>query len=293
MDGLDLKEPLRVSYSQYSMWSQCPHRWKLNYIDRLSTFTDSIHTLFGTAMHEVIQTWVETIYEKTAKAANELDLDTMLLTKLKTIYREKMNREGAEHFTTPEQLAEFWEDGKAILDFLKKRRGEYFSKKGYKLLGIETELKYPLTDGINFIGFIDLILGDEISGEVKIIDIKTSTMGWNKWMKTDKNKTDQLLLYKQFYSKQMNVPLDKIKVEYFIVKRRLYENLDFPQKRVQSFIPANGTPSINKVVKNLSNFLEDGFENDEHKLKEYFKNKSQKTCKWCEFKNTEHCDAWG
>jgi len=288
-----LEKPLRVSYSQYSMWSQCPHRWKLNYIDRLSTFTDSIHTLFGTAMHEVIQTWVETIYEKTAKAANELDLDTMLLTKLKTIYREKMSREGAEHFTTPEQLAEFWEDGKAILDFLKKRRGEYFSKKGYKLLGIETELKYPLTDGINFIGFIDLVLGDEISGEIKIIDIKTSTMGWNKWMKADKNKTDQLLLYKQFYSKQMDVPLDKIKVEYFIVKRRLYENLDFPQKRVQSFIPANGTPSINKVVKNLSNFLEDGFENNDYKLKEYFKNKSQKTCKWCEFKNTEHCDAWG
>ncbi len=70
-----VSEPLKVSYSQYSMWSQCPHRWKLNYIDRLSTFTDNIHTLFGTSMHEVIQLWVKTIYEVSAKAANELDLD--------------------------------------------------------------------------------------------------------------------------------------------------------------------------------------------------------------------------
>ena len=31
--------------------------------------------------------------------------------------------------------------------------------------------------------------------------------------------------------------MDKIEVEYFIVKRKLYENLDFPQKRVQKFVP--------------------------------------------------------
>ena len=37
-----------ISYSQYSMYEQCNHRWKLNYIDKHRTFTDSIHTLFGT-----------------------------------------------------------------------------------------------------------------------------------------------------------------------------------------------------------------------------------------------------
>ena len=45
-------------------------------------------------------------------------------------------------------------------------------------------------------------------------------MGWNKWQRFDKNKTDQLLLYKQFYIyKQYNHPIDKIEVEYFIVKK--------------------------------------------------------------------------
>ena len=55
-------------------------------------------------------------------------------------------------------------------------------------------------------------------------------------IQTDKNKTDQLLLYKSFYSKQHDVPLDRIDVEYFIVKRKLYEGMDFPQRRVQTFV---------------------------------------------------------
>ena len=46
----------RVSYSQYNQWVTCPHKWKLNYIDELRQFTDSIHTMFGTSMHEVLQT---------------------------------------------------------------------------------------------------------------------------------------------------------------------------------------------------------------------------------------------
>jgi RecB family exonuclease len=281
-----------ISYSQYSMWSQCPYRWKLNYIDRLSTFTDSIHTLFGTAMHETMQTWIHCIYNKTAKLANELDLEDLLLSRMKTLYHEKMELEGAEHFTTPEELTEFWKDGCAILDFLKKRRGDYFSKKGYELLGVETEINYPLQDGIMFRGFIDLVIKNKITQKIKIIDIKTSTMGWNKWMKADKNKTAQLLLYKQFYSKMYDYPIDKIDVEYFIVKRRLYENVDWPQKRVQYFSPASGVPSMNKVILNLKNFIKEGFVNGKHNTKHNFKKEaSKKNCRWCEFNQTEHCDA--
>ena len=86
------------------------------------------------------------------------------------------------------------------------------------------------------VGYLDIVILDEIHNTLKIYDIKTSTRGWNKWMKADKNKTQQLLLYKQFQSKQYGVPIENIEVEYFIVKRKLWENLDFPQKRVQKFI---------------------------------------------------------
>ena len=62
----------KISYSQLSMFSECPLRWKLNYIDKLRVSEPSIHLLFGTAMHEVIQTWLEVMYNDSIKNANKL-----------------------------------------------------------------------------------------------------------------------------------------------------------------------------------------------------------------------------
>jgi len=76
------------------------------------------------------------------------------------------------------------------------------------------------------------------------------------------------------------------------VKRKLYEKVDFPQRRVQTFTPANGKPSINKVVNNVNRFVENCFIDDKHNLKtNYMKNPSPKNCRFCEFNQTEHCDA--
>jgi hypothetical protein len=109
-------------------------------------------------------------------------------------------------------------------------------------------------------------------------------------MKSDKNKTQQLLLYKNFYSKQYNVPVENIEVEYFIVKRKLWENTDFPQKRVQKFVPASGTVSMNRVMNGLDLFLENAFDDEgKHKTDKIFALPSKKACRWCEFNQTEHC----
>ena len=117
-------------------------------------------------------------------------------------------------------------------------------------------------------------------------------MGWNKYQKADKTKTDQLLLYKHFYGAEKGISLDKIDVEYFIVKRKLYEGLDFPQRRVQTFSPASGKPSVNKVITNLNQFIDQSFINGEYNTDHtYIKTPSKKNCKWCEFNQTEHCDS--
>ena len=282
----------RISYSQYSQWDVCPWKWKLNYVDKLSTFTDNIHTLFGTSMHEVLQTYLTVMYEDTIKMADALPLDKMLLKRMKTNYTEIMGKNGGEVFVEQHDMEEFYNHGLLILEWFKKKRSMYFSKKGYELVGIEVPIDYKMNDGIKFIGYIDVLIHDTVRDRYKIIDIKTSTMGWNKYQKADKNKTDQLLLYKNFWGAQNNIPLDKIDVEYFIVKRKLYENLDFPQRRVQTFTPANGKPSVNKVVNNVNRFVEDCFIDDKHNLEANFmKNPSKKNCRFCEFNQTEHCDV--
>ena len=282
----------RVSYSQYNQWITCPYKWKLNYIDELGKYTDSIHTLFGTSMHEVLQTYLTVMYNDTIKTADALPLDKMLLHRMKINYVDIMKENGGEVFCEQKDMEEFYNHGLLILEWFKKKRGMYFSKKGYELVGIEVPIEYDLPNKIKFVGYIDVLMYDTVRERYKIIDIKTSTMGWNKWAKADKTKTDQLLLYKQFYGKQNDIPLDKIDVEYFIVKRKLYDKVDWPQRRVQTFTPANGTPSINKVTNNIQSFIDecfvDGKYNQEHI---YRKEASKKNCRFCEFNQTEYCDA--
>jgi len=279
----------RISYSQLSMFSECPQRWKLNYIDDVSVREPSIHLLFGTAMHEVIQTWLEVMYHDSVKNANKLNLEQRLHDKMMEQFQKDKEAYGKNPCTL-EELREFFQDGVEILDFVKKRRADYFSKRGYKLIGCEVPIDVELKKNVKMVGYLDIVILDEMTNTLKIYDIKTSTRGWNKWMKKDENKTQQLLLYKQFYSKQYNHPIDKIEVEYFIVKRKLWEEAMFPQKRVQKFSPASGTVSMNKVAKRLDLFLELAFDDNGARISENIvPTPSKKACRWCEFNQTEYC----
>jgi len=257
----------------------------LSYVDKKSIFDGNIHTLFGASMHEVLQEYLKVMYTQSIKEANELYLDEMLEDRMRENFVETLQNNGGVEICTKDEMNEFYQDGLKIIDFFKKKRDQYFSKRGYELLGIETALDFGMSKNIKFKGFIDLIIRDVKLERIKIIDIKTATYGWNKYQKKDKNKTDQLLLYKQFFSKQFDIPLDRIDVEFFIVKRKLYEGTDFPQKRIQIFTPANGTPSINKVNRRLKDFIDDCFTDEgEYRTDHiYSKLPSVKNCKWCEY----------
>ena len=281
----------RISYSQISMYNDCPLRWKLNYVDRLSISESNIHLIFGTAMHEVLQHYLNVMYAETAKKADEIDLDKMLRDNLIEQFKLAEEKDGKAP-CTKEELMEFFDDGILIIDFFKKRRNQYFSKRDWELIGCEVPIDVDLKNNIKMVGYLDIVMRHIPTDSIKIIDIKTSTMGWNKWMKKDENKTQQLLLYKQFYSKQYNHPVERIDVEYFIVKRKLYENLDFPQKRIQKFVPASGKPSMNKVNGRLLKFVNEAFTEDGEYKTNMVATPSKKACKWCEFKWTEYC-KWG
>jgi hypothetical protein len=278
----------RISYSQISMYGDCPLKWKLNYVDKLRVSESNIYLIFGTAMHEVLQTYLEIMYHDSVKNADLINLEQMLRDKLIEQFKIAEETDGKAP-CTKEQIGEFFQDGCDILDFFKKKRGEYFSKRGYKLIGCEVPIEVDLKKNIKIIGYLDIVILDEISNKITIYDIKTSTMGWNKWMKKDENKTQQLLLYKQFYSKQYNHPIDKIDVEYFIVKRKLWEKAMFPQKRVQKFSPASGKPSLNKVANKLNIFLNKAFTEDGERKDDMVATPSKKSCKYCEFNQTEYC----
>ena len=281
----------RISYSQVSMYSECPLHWKLNYVDKLKISESNIHLIFGSAMHEVIQTYLNIMYMDSVKNADILDLNKLLRDKLIEQFKQAEEQDGKPP-CTKEQLMEFFDDGILIIDFFKKRRNQYFSKRDWELIGCEIPIEVDLKNNIKMVGYIDIVMRHIPTDSIKIIDIKTSTMGWNKWMKKDENKTQQLLLYKQFYSKQYDHPIERIEVEYFIVKRKLWEKAMFPQKRVQKFVPPSGKPSMNKVNERLLKFINEAFTEDGEKKDDMVATPSKKACKWCEFKRTEYC-KWG
>ena len=272
----------KISYSQFSMWDKCPYTWKANYVDKAETFKGNIYTLFGSAIHETIQAYLVCYYERTIKEADELPLHDILIYRMKELYKEAKERYGDGFEVTKEEMAEFTQDGFNIIDEFLKRKSSHFKKKDTELVGIEMNLNYELPKDMRFVGYMDVVLHDKKTGRMRIIDIKSSTMGWNKYMKADKNKTNQLLLYKHFMAKQLEISEDKIDVEYLILKRRLYENMMYPQNRIQSFSPASGKPSINRVMSRLDDFMKECFDEDGNVVvNEYEKCAKHVKCRSC------------
>lgn len=283
-----------VSYSQYSIYKQCQYQWYLTYIKKESSFKPSIYLVYGTAMHETIQAYLQTMYEKSGKAADELDLNKMLEDRLVENYKISLQENKNEHFTTKEELKEFLADGQSTLDWLKKNRKKYFSIRNTELVGIEIPILQPVLEDIPNVlmnGSIDFIIYEKNTESYTIYDIKTSTKGWSDYEKKDQTKINQILLYKRFYSKVMNVPEEKIDVKFFIVKRKVYQNPDYPIYRVQEFVPPNGKKKVEDAIKDLSLFIRECFTVDAKYNKDRLYPKNLNSCKFCPYTNKpELCD---
>ena len=286
------KKNKHISYSQLSTYDRCPKQWYLTYVKKLIPYEGSIHASFGTAFHETLQEWLQVLYHGKVKDAMAMDVDALLYENMIKAYKSTKAQNGHEHFATAEDLRMFWLDGKHIFEFIKKKRRAYFNTKGVHLAGVETLLYQELRPGVMFKGFIDLVFYDARVDRWKIVDIKTSTRGWSALDKKDLNKTQQLILYKKFLAKQFNIDIDKIDVEYFVVKRRVPVEADFAamQRRVQEFSPASGKGNTNKVLKIMQNFVTKAVDHLGNYIEEDHKaNPTKDNCKWCNVKKMRLC----
>jgi len=288
-----------VSFSQYSMYYKCPRSWKLAYVDNLRKKESNIHLVFGTSMHEVIQDYLEMIYNQPHLDAESVDWKAKLLQTMNTIADDERNLIDGKRCMTDEEFAEFIQDGNEILDYFLQEdvRRKYFSKTRHTLSGIETSIDLEVRKNVGYIGFLDVVLFDKINQKYKIIDLKTSTRGWNKWQKADESKTHQLLLYKVFYAKEFNVPLDKIEVEFIILKRKHDPDDVWSGDRIQRFVPPHGSMSSKEAWTSFNTFLNESFtKSGDYNMDYSFPKtpgKNKKNCRWCEFakKSGGPCDG--
>ena len=271
-----------ISYSQVNKFHKCPLRWKLEKIDKQKVREPSIMLVFGTAFHETLQEYLRVMYEETAVAADKLDLRSMLIDNMKDAYNAMGDKEFVSQHISRSDMNDFFTDGMIILEWFRKRRGQYFSKKYTELVGIEMPIfqEVEYNSNIMFTGFLDLVLKE--GDDIKIIDIKTSYQGWKK--PKQKQEGAQLRLYKKYFSEQYDVDIKNISIEYFIVKRKVWEGGDFPVKRIQIYKPASGKPSINKVDNMLKEFVEHAFLPNGKHNKDANYPAYKDDCKYCPFK---------
>lgn len=288
----DPKKNLHVSYSQLFTYHSCPHQWEEMYLRKNIPYTPSIHTVFGTAFHTTVQKWLEVMYEESGKEASKINLHLLLYNNMMETYKKEYKKNKNVHFTAKEDLEQFYEDGIEILDYLRKKRGVYFSLKKMELVGIETPLYEEIRPGVVFKGFIDVLFYDKQDDQWIIVDIKTSTKGWGQIVKTDDLKKSQILLYREYFSKKFDIPLEKIDVLFFIVKRKIPLDAEFAsmKKRVQEYKPPSGTSKMNKARKLVDVFLEEAVnEKGNYIDKAYKTTPSKNACKFCYLKKNRLC----
>jgi hypothetical protein len=275
-----------ISYSQFSIFKECPHKWELLYKDGLQQYSSTIHTVFGTAMHEALQHYITIMFEQSAAEADRFDIEEYFEERFRETYLKEYKSNSSTHFSSSVEMREFFDDGIAIIDFFKKKRGQYFSKRGWFLVACELPIVIAPDNkfkNVLYKGYLDLVLYHEPTNTFKIIDFKTSTRGWNDKTKKDEGKQFQLILYKNGFSKQFDIPEDSIEVEFFILKRKIWEESEFPQSRIQEFAPPSGKIKMKKAITALNEFIEHSFNQDGTYKDNKYPITVNENCKYCPF----------
>ena len=129
-----------VSYSQLQTYLSCPHKWQLQYKDNLGIYDYNIHMVFGSALHEALQKYLTIMYDTSGAEADRFEINEFFKEHFFEIYNENLKRNKGTHFSSAHEMREFYKDGLEIINFIKKKRGAYFSRKGWQLVGVEIPL---------------------------------------------------------------------------------------------------------------------------------------------------------
>ena len=287
-----------ISYSQFSTYLECPHQFYLKYGLGHYPFSSSIHSVFGTALHETIQKYLELLFNVSIKASKEFDNKAFLQERLIATYTAELKANNGEHFCTKAELEEFYEDGCNIMRYLVNKRAKLFDTKWQILVANELLLNTSIIEGndnIRFSGFIDTVLFDTFNNKITIYDWKTSTSGWSKWQMADEKKIAQLRLYNHYFSKQFEIPLEDITAEFKVLKRKVntfeFEGYETETPRLVTIKPSQAAITVKKAVLLLEEFVQDCFE-PSGKIKEgyYTQTNTDHACRFCPFnKNQELC----
>ena len=275
------------------MYLQCPHKWKLNYIDKLEIKKESIQLIYGTSMHETIQQFLKHYYtdytlqyiKSESKVLIAKYFDLMIQRMLYNLQQSKKLDPTLN--ITDAVLENNLEFALRLLEEFIPHCNKWFPKQYTELVGVEVQLNYQLQNiGLPFTGYIDVLIKNNKTGQYMLYDLKTSRMGWKDKQKKDQSKRLQLLLYKYFLSKQLDIPIESISVEFLILKKNVYTASQYKISRLQKFIPPNANATVKKAIKLFNDTIIDMQRLCQGKIAQPEKRVSG-LCNYCPYKNTK------
>ena len=250
-----------VSYSEIKLWHECPHKHKLQYVDKIDGFKGNLHTAFGTAIHSVCERGL---------LDENLDREKHFLEAFANELASLEEKEVEIDMSLHDQMMGQY---KPIVSSFREGLDEYFGD--CEVISTEEKLYEDMEGhGMKFKGFIDLVVRTP-DGKYHILDWKTTSWGWNARRKSDKILNYQLTLYKVFWAKKHNIPLENIETHFGLLKRTAKKN------NTEIFRVTSGQ----KKVRNAMAFLDKAVLN----IKRKFTIKNRLSCRYCAFYKTQHC----
>jgi len=230
-NNIDIPKKQHISFSEYSIYKQCPFRWYLQYYLGIKEPTNEF-LVFGSSVHETIE---------------EILKDPLKVNNIREIATQKVKKNGNSAFTTSFFGKTLIKDAVGVVNSL-----DFYNRfKGIDIAGIEENIYEPLVEVngevIYFKGFIDFIGQYKKIDKYIVLDWKSALREWNLEKKVGKipfdviykkikNKEElskeefenlrikiffgQTALYQYFLSKKYDIDIDKIDVEYCALTRQ-------------------------------------------------------------------------
>ena len=260
LENLKTGKP-HVSFSEVSCWKECSWRHKLQHVDKLGEFKYAPALAFGTVQHSAIEQLIET---------GNVNIDEFC-TKLAEQWEKHQFEKDMPLSLAQEQLRNITSEFKPFMD-------QTFPD--WKHVASE----YPLYEAIDntphaFKGFIDLIIeapGKKNKKLYWIIDLKTTQWGWDRDKKSDEITRYQLIYYKNFWGRKLNVEPKDIRCAFILLKKR-----GKPGNFCESVPVSVGDVTTGRAIKTLHNMISS--------VNKGIALKNRNACKWCEFKGTSYC----
>jgi len=257
---------MHISYSELKLWAECSWKHKLVYKDKIKKFVGNEYTAFGRALHLLCENIIE---DKIQDEEQDDFFELAFEKEIASLVRQDVD-------LNQKMIDDMLQQAKNISPKIIPQVVKYFDD--YEVFSVEENLMLPIKEvkelGYKFKGFIDLVLKTS-DGKYHIIDWKSCSWGWDAKKRSDKYITYQLTLYKKFFCQKHKIDPKMVETHFALLKRTAKKD------HVEIFRVTSGP----RKVQNATDLLVKGVKTINNGV--HFKNRN--SCKFCEFKNTEHC----